>query len=178
MSLTPFPKPPSPFSVRPFWRNDMEQILRIDRVSFDNPWGRREFDAALAARDVTCLVAHKHLDLYGYIVMQRWPTHIAIWNMAVEPERRRQGVGADLVGRAKALLLGNCREKVTVGVREKDLASQLFFAAQGFRAVRMEKETCIADPAYTFEFHRLPDGEDVLRSILEGNGRVVKREVA
>lgn len=175
MSLNLFP--PS-FNVRPFWRNDFDQILQIDKLSFDDPWGRREFEAALHARDVTMLVAHKHLALYGYIVMQRWPQHVAIWNMAVRPEHRRQGVGAELVGRAKALVLGQGRDKVIVDVREKDLGSQLFFAAQGFRAVRIDKESCIADPAIAFEFHRLPDGEDVLRSILEGTGRVVTKEVA
>lgn len=178
MHPSPFPKPPSPFSIRPFWRSDFEQLLRIDRVSFKNPWGRREFEAALHAKDVTMLVAHKHLALFGFIVMQLWPKHVSIWNMAVEPEQRRRGVGAALVDRAKALGLGKGRELLKVDVREHDLASQLFFKAQGFRAVHLEKETCIADPAIAFEFHRLPDGVDVLKSILEGDGRTIAKEVA
>lgn len=176
-SQPPSPSPPE-FKIRPFWGADMEQCIRIDRASFHDHWGRREFAAANQTPGVTQLVAHRRLTVVGFIVMQKWPKHFSIWNLAVDPVERRRGVGKALVDRAKCLCLGRGMDKITVDVREHDLGAQLFFKQQGFRAVHQETDKYIADPAIAFEFSRQPAGEDVLRSILEGDGRVVTRDVA
>ncbi len=176
-SPSPFPSQPE-IKIRPFWGSDMDQVLSIDIASFDNPWGRREFAAALQGRGVSMLCAHQGTQVVGYIVLQEWPQHFTIWNLAVQPAQRRRGIGKRLVDRAKCLAMGRGRDKLSAEVREQDLASQLFFKEQGFRAVQLVSANCIADPAICFEFHRQASGEDVLKSILEGEGRVVRREQA
>ena len=174
---SPSPFPPRPeIKIRPFWGSDMDQVLVIDELSYSNPWGRREFAAALQSRGVSMLCAHQGTQVVGYIVLQEWPQHFSIWNLAIHPAQRRRGIGKRLVDRAKCLAIGRGRDKLSAEVREADLASQLFFKEQGFRAVQLVGANCIADPAICFEYLRLPAGEEVLKSILEGEGRVVRSE--
>lgn len=156
-----------------FERRHYEQCLRIERASFDDPWGKAHFNKALSDGNVRMFVAERQQQVLGYIVMHDWPRHIDLWNVAVEPESRLLGIGALLVGMAKSRLEASCRELVRVDVRETNLGAQLFFRQIGFRALGYAPGCrTVADPTITFDYTLGPiDGVDVLRNLLEGDGR-------
>ena len=60
-----------------------------------------------------------------------------ILNFAVSPSFRRLGVGGQMVAKLVSKLSSHRRTKITLEVRETNLPAQLFFRAQGFRAVRV-----------------------------------------
>lgn len=142
--------------IRPFTHQDLEPALRIERACFGDPWGTPQFSAALRTDGASMRVAIRQRMLVGYIVMRVWPHHVEIWNLAVEPESQRQGVGAQLVGQAKARLIAECRDLIQADVRETNLAGQLFFRSQCFVAMGIEKTPYLLDPAIHFEYSLAP----------------------
>jgi len=60
-----------------------------------------------------------------------------ILNFAVLPAFRRLGIGAQMVGKLISKLSSHRRTRITLEVRETNLAAQLFFQKQIFRAVRV-----------------------------------------
>src|SRR5262249_39509686 len=60
-----------------------------------------------------------------------------ILNFAVHPASRRAGVGAQMVAKLISKLSSHRRTRITLEVRETNLAAQLFFKAQEFKAVRV-----------------------------------------
>jgi ribosomal-protein-alanine N-acetyltransferase len=60
-----------------------------------------------------------------------------ILNFAVHPAYRRHGVGMQMVAKLISKLSSHRRTRITLEVRETNLAAQLFFRAQGFRAMRV-----------------------------------------
>ena len=60
-----------------------------------------------------------------------------ILNFAVAPAHRRTGIGGQMVAKLIGKLSSHRRTKITLAVREPNLAAQLFFRAQDFQAVRV-----------------------------------------
>lgn len=149
--------------LRPFHRPDFDTVLRIERACFPEPWGKPQFAAALQTDGARMNIAHRCGIVVGYIVMAVRNRRIQIWNLAVEPESQRGGIGRALVESAKRWLAVDCREHIEVEVRDRDVRGQLFFKALGFVATGIDKEPFLADPAIHFEFAL---GTDVLREFL------------
>jgi ribosomal-protein-alanine N-acetyltransferase len=64
-------------------------------------------------------------------------TRLHILNFAVEPGRRRLGIGAQMVEKLINKLSQQRRHEIVLEVRETNLPAQLFFQTQGFRAVQV-----------------------------------------
>jgi ribosomal-protein-alanine N-acetyltransferase len=60
-----------------------------------------------------------------------------ILNFAVHPMFRRGGIGKQMVSKLISKLSSHRRTKITLAVRETNLAAQLFFRSQEFRAQRV-----------------------------------------
>lgn len=164
--------PDLPIQVLPFSLCHLASLARIERASYENPWTEAQFRKAIRQTDARTLVAAHRGMVVGYVLLHLWPRHIEIWNLAVEPEFRRRGVGRQLVACAKGTR--NRKEIVRAAVRETNVAGQLFFRACGFVATGAAHCPQVADPSYNFEYHEADPGLAVLRSLLEGDGRVVR----
>src|SRR5205807_2738743 len=60
-----------------------------------------------------------------------------ILNFAVHPTCRRYRIGSQMVAKLISKLSSHRRTRITLEVRETNLTAQLFFRAQGFKAVRV-----------------------------------------
>lgn len=123
--------------VRWMIRPDLPAVLRIERLSFEHAWEEADFLNCLRKGDNVGLTAERGPDVVGFLAYQMAKGEFRILNLAVHPDCRRQGVGVRLVGRLIGKLSAHRRTKILVKVRESNLPAQLFFAAQGFRAVRV-----------------------------------------
>lgn len=156
--------------IRWLTRNDLPEVLRIERASFAAPWSRREFEDTLRDRDVVAQVAasRRFGNVLGYSVYRLAKRQFEIVNLAVAAEDRRYDVGTQLVENLTSRLCRDRRVKVIADVRETNLPAQLFFRACGFRAVEVLRDHYPeGESAYRFEY-MLPE---LLESLRAGDSR-------
>jgi ribosomal-protein-alanine N-acetyltransferase len=71
--------------------------------------------------------------IVGYMVYMRCRQGIEVYSIAVDAEHRRQGIARGFIDKLKAKLV----KDVVAIVRDKNLAAQLFFKNQDFRATQV-----------------------------------------
>lgn len=120
-------------------RRDMQQILRIESEAFDYPWREDDFNRTLRQRNVVLLVAEVCECVGGYVIYELHRAKLHVLNLAVRHDLRRVGVGAGIIAKLKSKLNAK-RHSITLEVSEHNLAAQLFFKSQGFRATGIRRE--------------------------------------
>ena len=81
------------------------------------------------------MVAEYDERVVGFMIYEFHKARIHVLNLAVDPSYRRHGVGSQMVAKLIAKLSPQRRNRVVLEVRETNLAAQLFFRENGFRAV-------------------------------------------
>src|SRR6516164_934068 len=123
--------------IRWMIRRDMPEVLQIEQSSFDFSWTEEDFLRCLRQRNCIGMVAEQGEKVVGFMIYELHKAKLHILNFAVQPSHRRSGVGAQMVAKLVSKLSSHRRTRITLEVRETNLAAQLFFRAQGFRAVRV-----------------------------------------
>lgn len=121
--------------IRWLIRRDMEEVLEIERQSFEFPWTEEDFLCCLRQRNCIGMVAEIDGRIVGFMVYELHKAKLRILNFAVAQESRRRGVGTQMVRRLIDKLSQQRREEIILEVRETNLDAQLFFKNQSFRAV-------------------------------------------
>lgn len=121
--------------VRWMIRRDMPEVLAIEAASFEFPWKEEDFIRCL--RQINCKgeVAEHKDTVVGFMVYELNKSCIRVLNFAVMAEWRRCGVGTQMVAKLTRKLSAQRWSRITLEVRETNLAAQFFFLATGFRAV-------------------------------------------
>jgi ribosomal-protein-alanine N-acetyltransferase len=73
----------------------------------------------------------------GFMIYELHKSKLHVLNFAVAPEFRRHGVGTQMVTKLIGKLSSHRRTKITLAVRESNLAAQLFFRSQEFKASKV-----------------------------------------
>lgn len=117
----------------------MEQVMRIEKASFDFTWTEEDFLRCLRQRNCIGMVAVEpdSEEVYGFMIYELHKKYLHLLNLAVAPEHRHQGVGRQMVERLIEKLSHQRRKAITLEVRETNVAAQCFFAEMGFKAVRI-----------------------------------------
>ncbi len=100
MSETLSKKPSEASGERPVRRlaySDLPGVISIERRSFPAPWSLAMFVLELSKPSGICLVATEGDELLGYLVCSRYDRVWHLMNVAVSPDRRRQGVASRLI---------------------------------------------------------------------------------
>ncbi len=121
--------------IRWLIRRDLPEVLAIEEQSFEFPWSEAEFLECLKRRNCVGMVAQYNHTAVGYMIYELCKDKIHLLNLAVSPTHRRRGVGTQMVAKLISKLTPEHRERIVLEVRETNLAAQLFFRANGFRAV-------------------------------------------
>jgi ribosomal-protein-alanine N-acetyltransferase len=121
-----------PCRIRAATSADLEAVLRIERVSFSDPWPKAAFQHHLT--DVF-LVAEEGPSVLGYLIAWHVGPDAEILNVAVAPEARRGGVGRRLVAGALELLGGGGIRSAFLEVRESNGAARRLYGSLGFAEV-------------------------------------------
>jgi len=136
---------------------DIEQMLAIERQSFERPWTRLDFLVTMRLGGVQAVAAELCDEVAAYAIVKRQGRHTNILNLAVAPLLRRRGLGRTIVEKLQASVgrLGPLRALVG----ERNLPGQLFFKALGFRAVGISRgEFNDGQDAYGFVWGGNADG--------------------
>lgn len=121
--------------IRWLIRRDMAEVLEIERSSFEFAWTEEDFLCCLRQRNCIGMVAEANGEIVGFMIYELHKDKLRILNFAVSPHCRKQGVGAQMVRRLIDKLSQQRRKEIVLDVRESNLAAQLFFRSQNFRAV-------------------------------------------
>lgn len=115
---------------------DLEAVLRIEAVSFTEPWSREMFQEELVPEISLVLVARSEdATILGYLCGSVVEGAFHISNVAVDPGVRRQGVGRELVRSALAQACGRGAVTATLEVRASNLTAQALYRDFGFIVV-------------------------------------------
>jgi ribosomal-protein-alanine N-acetyltransferase len=123
--------------IRWMIRRDMPEVLRAEQDSFDHAWTEDDFLRCLRQRNCIGMVAEHEDRVVGFMIYELHKTKLHVLNFAVAPAWRRVGVGTQMVTKLVGKLSSHRRTKITLAVRESNLAAQLFFRSQAFQATRV-----------------------------------------
>ncbi|HVN56326.1 MAG TPA: ribosomal protein S18-alanine N-acetyltransferase [Anaerolineaceae bacterium] len=154
--------------VRPMRMEDVEEVFRVDQLSFSLPWTERSYRFELTQNPNSMLWVADALGadgayrVVGMVVIWLIVDEIHIGTIAVHPDYRHQGIGRRLL--AEALLAGSERgaAQATLEVRRSNLNAQALYRQFGFTTAGMR-------PRYYRD-----NGEDALILTLE---RLDRREI-
>jgi len=153
--------------IRWMIRRDMPEVLEIERASFEFPWLEEDFIRCLRQRNCIGMVAEHDDRVVGFMIYELHKTRIHVLNFAVAPEFRHQGVGSQMVGKLIAKLSSQRRTRIVLEVRETNLAAQLFFRENGFRAVSVLRAYYDDTPedAYLMQYRYRPERTAVVEPV-------------
>jgi len=77
--------------------SDLPAVISIERRSFPTPWSLAMFVLELSKPSGICLAAEDSEGLIGYLVCARYEDVWHLMNVAIHPDRRRQGIARDLI---------------------------------------------------------------------------------
>ena len=72
---------------------DIENVIAIERASFQFPWSTRFFLDELQVDCARSILAEVEGRIVGYVLFWFLPEEVDIHNIAVHPDFRRQGIG-------------------------------------------------------------------------------------
>ena len=141
--------------IRWMIRRDMAEVLEIERSAFEFPWFEEEFIRCLRQRNCIGMVAEHAERVVGFMIYELHKTRLHILNFAVAHDVRRRNIGK---------LSSQRRTRISLEVRETNLAAQVFFRANGFKATSVLHEFYDDSPedAYLMQFCCQPEEADLI----------------
>ena len=76
---------------------DLPQVIAVERRAFPTPWSLAMFVLELSKPSGICLAARQDGRIAGYLICSRYDTVWHVMNVAVDPDRRRRGIGTALL---------------------------------------------------------------------------------
>jgi ribosomal-protein-alanine N-acetyltransferase len=126
--------------IRWMIRRDMNEVLETESSSFEFPWSEEDFIRCLRQRNCIGMIAEHEDRVVGFMIYELHKTRLHVLNFAVAARYRRYGVGTQMVSKLISKLSTQRRTRITLEVRETNLAAQLFFRSQAFRAVSVLRD--------------------------------------
>jgi [ribosomal protein S18]-alanine N-acetyltransferase len=119
--------------IRRLSYSDLPSVISIERRSFPTPWSLAMFVLELSKPSGVCLAAiDEEGRLAGYLVCSRYDTVWHLMNVAVDPERRRQGIATFLINRL--FEEGGSQSPYTLEVRVSNREAIVMYERFGFRS--------------------------------------------
>ena len=141
--------------IRWMIRRDMPEVLHTEEDSFDFSWTEEDFLRCLRQRNCIGMVAEICEKVVGFMIYELHKQKLHVLNFAVSPEFRRQGIGSQMLSKLIGKLSSHRRTKITLAVRESNLAAQVFFRSRDFRAMKVLRNYYedSGEDAYLMQYH-------------------------
>jgi [ribosomal protein S18]-alanine N-acetyltransferase len=134
--------PASAVDIRRLTYADLPQVVAIERRAFTTPWSLAMFVLELSKPSGVCLAAETgegaERELVGYLICSRYDTVWHVMNIAVDPDRRRNGIATALI----TALLREVSERdcqVTLEVRRSNTGAVALYERFGFRSAGVRR---------------------------------------
>ncbi len=130
--------PPPDLLIRRLSYADLPQVIAIERRAFPAPWSLAMFVLELSKAGGVCLAASAGGRLAAYLVCSRYDTVWHIMNVAVDPDRRNEGIGTALLERLLEEV-GDDAARYTLEVRQSNAGAIRLYERFGFRAAGLRR---------------------------------------
>jgi ribosomal-protein-alanine N-acetyltransferase len=124
--------------VRRLTYPDLPHVIGIERRAFPTPWSLAMFVLELSKASGICLAAVSGRRLVGYLICSRYETVWHVMNVAVDPDRRREGVATALLAELYARV-GEDGARYTLEVRRSNHGAIHLYEREGFRAAGLRR---------------------------------------
>jgi len=111
--------------------SDLPSVLSIERRSFQTPWSLAMFVLELSKPSGICLAVTDDEGLVAYLVCARYADVWHLMNVAVSPDRRREGIASELLGRL--FEEAGPQARYTLEVRTSNYGAIAMYERFGFR---------------------------------------------
>lgn len=158
--------------IRWMIRRDWPEAMRIEQLSFPDPWNEDDFAFCVAQRNAIAMLAEYRGRTAGLMIYELRKNSLAVQRLAVHPDYRMRGVGREFVWKLRSKLTQQRRTEWCIYVRETNLDGQKFLRACGVGAVCVERNWfshpeedaflfrhSIGKPARAVEFDADPDDD-------------------
>lgn len=125
--------------IRTMSERDSSAVWELEKKCFSVPWSEESIHAMFSEKGYWNLTARDDGSLVGYIGMKAVLDEADITNVAVDPNRRRQGIGKMLL-RGLLAKAGELRiRRIFLEVRVSNTAARALYEQAGFRTVDVRK---------------------------------------
>ena len=129
-----------PIAIEDMRKEDIDEILEIEKTSFPSPWTREAFLTELEERDSShFLVAKSEGRVVGYAGFWLAFNEAHITNLAVHLECRRKKIGERLIRFLLKLAISKGAKRATLEVRPSNIAAQNLYQKFGFEIKGVQK---------------------------------------
>jgi len=122
-----------PLEIRRLTYADLPELIAIERRAFPTPWSLAMFVLELSKPASVCLAALRGDRMLGFLICSRYDTVWHIMNVAVDPDRRREGIASALLTDLLRRIDGK-GARFTLEVRESNTGAIELYERFGFRA--------------------------------------------
>jgi ribosomal-protein-alanine N-acetyltransferase len=117
---------------------DLPQVIGIERRAFPTPWSLAMFVLELSKASGVCLAAVSRGRLVGYLICSRYETVWHVMNVAVDPDRRREGIASALIAELYTRVEDR-QARYTLEVRRSNHGAIHLYEREGFRAAGLRR---------------------------------------
>lgn len=139
MTVSAGPVPPGAQStvLRRASEGDLAAVCRIEQASFADPWSERDFRSVLDFSQAIFLVAADRRSgvVTGYAIALAVSDQAEVLSLAVDPVRRREGLGGRLIDAAITEAESRGTDSMFLEVRESNRAARELYASRGFEEI-------------------------------------------
>jgi ribosomal-protein-alanine N-acetyltransferase len=116
---------------RPMQKEDLSEIVEIERQSYPHPWTRIIFgDCLLAGYSGWICGRNGMIEAYGIISVAADEAHLL--NISVRKESRQQGIGRKMLRHLVAIARRHNTEVIFLEVRPSNAAARALYEDEGF----------------------------------------------
>ncbi|HBA64036.1 MAG TPA: ribosomal-protein-alanine N-acetyltransferase [Lachnospiraceae bacterium] len=143
--------------VREMEPGDLEQVMRIEETLFSVPWTREGFLTYLLKPEAAFLVVEEKGSILGYCGVITVLDEGDITNVAVRPDRQREGIGNFLIASLIRLMDAIGVTTLHLEVRRSNASAIRLYQRQGFKEDGLRKH-----------YYTDPDEDALLMSRIPG----------
>jgi ribosomal-protein-alanine N-acetyltransferase len=119
---------------------DLDRVVEIENRAFPTPWSRSSFEAELKSNSKAhYLVACEGEEVVGYIGAWFIFEEAHITNIAVDPHRRRRGIGDRLLTEFIEYCRSRSIKRMTLEVRKSNEVAIRLYKKHSFRTLGVRK---------------------------------------
>ena len=129
------------YRIRAALLADVGELAELEPRCFSDPWSPAGFREMFGSPHIMGLVAElRSKRIAGYLIARLVEDEAEVLNIAVAPENRRQGMGADLLQAGLEEMKGRGVATVFLEVRVSNESAIDLYLAKGFRPVGRRRE--------------------------------------
>lgn len=127
--------------IREAHNQDIDQLVAIEELCYDQPWPREAFEEEIEREDVGIgMVAEDEGLVVGFLTGMAVVDEFHMHNLAVHPDFRGRGVARGLLKAAESLCRQRDFRRILLEVREDNEAARNLYLGLGFEAAGARKD--------------------------------------